>query len=149
MKRREKPTEKNPKNGSPKRSSTSRKSTEQTSKRKAAEREIPDSGADDQPLLEAEQSYPKTVKKPRITSQDGDSDDTSAKLQVNSEGDKYVDLGKKRRVTVRSFKGATLVDIREYYGAEGDEKPGKKGISLTVEQWKSLMEASGDINDLL
>jgi hypothetical protein len=31
-------------------------------------------------------------------------------------------------------KGATLIDIREYYGAEGDEKPGKKGISLTVQQ---------------
>jgi len=36
-------------------------------------------------------------------------------------------------------KGNTLVDIREYYGVEGDEKPGKKGISLTVEQvrWRS------------
>ena len=70
---------------------------------------------------------------------------------MNSEGERYLDLGKKKRVTVRSFKGKpplshdgvliahlvkgmTLVDIREYYGTDGDEKPGKKGISLTVEQ---------------
>jgi hypothetical protein len=43
-------------------------------------------------------------------------------------------LGKKKRATVRSFKGTDLLDIREFYGADGDEKPGKKGISLTREQ---------------
>lgn len=68
---------------------------------------------------------------------------------MNGEGEMYVDLGKKKRV--RSFKGKpsfssldvliahlvkgnTLVDIREHYGADGEEKPGKKGISFTVEQ---------------
>ena len=30
--------------------------------------------------------------------------------------------------------GVTYVDIREFYGAEGDEKPGKKGIALSAEQ---------------
>lgn len=55
-------------------------------------------------------------------------------IHSTPDGDKYVDLGKKKRATVRSFKGATLVDIREFYSADGGEKPGRKGISLTLEQ---------------
>ncbi|KAF8499684.1 transcriptional Coactivator p15-domain-containing protein [Russula emetica] len=148
------------KNGGSKRSSKSREPSEQnskgSSKRKATEKG--DSDNDDDAQLSEEAQRPpiktvKTVKKPRISSKsdedDTDSEDAETKFQMNSEGEMYADLGKKKRVTVRSFKGNTLVDIREYYGAEGDEKPGKKGISLTVEQWKSLMEVSGDICDLL
>ena len=43
-------------------------------------------------------------------------------------------------MTVRKWSDATLVDIREYYqiGGEGPYKPGKKGISLSVEQWRAL-----------
>jgi hypothetical protein len=33
--------------------------------------------------------------------------------------------------------GNTFLDIREFYGVDGDEKPGKKGISLTIEQVSS------------
>jgi hypothetical protein len=52
----------------------------------------------------------------------------------NSEGEKYVDLGKKKHATVRTFKGMKLIDIREFYNAGGVDKPGKKGISLTLDQ---------------
>jgi Transcriptional Coactivator p15 (PC4) len=42
-------------------------------------------------------------------------------------------------VTLNTFKGSTLVDIREYYETKGGElKPGQKGISLTTEQWQIL-----------
>ena len=59
---------------------------------------------------------------------------TKGAIHINSDGDTYIDLGKKRRAVVRSFKGTPLLDIREYYGTEGEEKPGKKGISLQLEQ---------------
>lgn len=59
---------------------------------------------------------------------------SSEAVQQNSEGDKYIDLGKKKRATVRCFKDIPLLDIREFYGASSEEKPGKKGISLNLEQ---------------
>ncbi|TFK44715.1 transcriptional Coactivator p15-domain-containing protein [Crucibulum laeve] len=84
------------------------------------------------------------------TSSDNAPDTTSAKTVIHStnEGEKYIDLGKKKRVTVRAFKGIPLVDIREYYGATGEEKPGKKGISLTLEQWETLKDSSDAIDKL-
>ncbi|KAI0733129.1 transcriptional Coactivator p15-domain-containing protein [Fomitopsis betulina] len=59
-------------------------------------------------------------------------------VKTNNEGEKYVDLGRKRRATVRAFKGKAFLDIREYYGQEGDENPGRKGISLNPEEWEKL-----------
>ena len=46
-----------------------------------------------------------------------------------------------------SFKGKLLIDIREYYGDDHDLKPGKKGISLSVEQWKKLKDNLAAIDD--
>jgi len=63
-------------------------------------------------------------------------------------GESYLELGKAKRVTVRKFKGSVYIDIREFYGEAGDEKPGKKGISLSVSQWQTLLGNVSEINDL-
>ncbi|KLO06438.1 PC4-domain-containing protein [Schizopora paradoxa] len=70
-------------------------------------------------------------------------------LYSNPDGEKYIDLGKKRRITVRSFKGMTQVDIREFYGDDGDEKPGKKGIALSPEQWAELKQNVATIDEMI
>ncbi|TFY67225.1 hypothetical protein EVG20_g4019 [Dentipellis fragilis] len=78
-----------------------------------------------------------------------DEEESKVMIRTNNEGDRYIDLGKKKRVTVRKFKGNVLIDIREYWGDEGDEKPGKKGISLSGDQWKSLTEAAEAVDMIL
>ncbi|KAF9475537.1 PC4-domain-containing protein [Pholiota conissans] len=70
------------------------------------------------------------------------------KILTNTDGEKYIDLGKKRRAIVRSFKKIPLLDIREYYEVDGDERPGKKGIALTLDQWKLLKGGSNAIDKL-
>ncbi|CBJ26569.1 conserved unknown protein [Ectocarpus siliculosus] len=52
-----------------------------------------------------------------------------------------------RQADVRLFKGRPLVDIRQYFrGAEGQAAPTKKGIALTIPQWRRLQEAMADID---
>ncbi|KAI0656666.1 RNA polymerase II transcriptional coactivator [Cubamyces menziesii] len=89
-----------------------------------------------------------TVKKPRYGSSAEKQEDSTddVKVGVNESGEKYVDLGKKRRATVRQFKGSTFLDIREFYGDDNDLKPGKKGISLNKEQWEALKKSSDVID---
>ncbi|RDX43276.1 PC4-domain-containing protein [Lentinus brumalis] len=53
----------------------------------------------------------------------------------------YMDLGKKRRATVRIFKRHVYVDIREFYGDSDSLQPGRKGIMLTEEQWEALKDS--------
>ncbi|KAL1301137.1 hypothetical protein HN51_045767 [Arachis hypogaea] len=48
------------------------------------------------------------------------------------------EISKNRRVSVRNWQGKIVVDIREFYVKDGKQLPGKKGISLTMDQWNVL-----------
>ncbi|BGP24960.1 transcription coactivator [Rhodotorula toruloides] len=72
-----------------------------------------------------------------------------AAVEHNDQGDTYVDLAPLRRVTVRKFKGKTLIDIREFYNGDKGVAPGKKGISLSVEQWDRLKKAVSTVDELI
>jgi len=50
------------------------------------------------------------------------------------------DLGGKKKASISSFKGKVYVDIREFYLSGATELPGKKGISLTPEQFDKLCQ---------
>lgn len=40
-----------------------------------------------------------------------------------------------------------FLDIREFYDAGGDDKPGKKGISLTAEQVMTITQLLAALSD--
>ncbi|WEW57942.1 hypothetical protein PRK78_003409 [Emydomyces testavorans] len=50
--------------------------------------------------------------------------------RTDSNGDPYWEISRQRRVTVSSFKGRTMINIREYYEKDGQDLPGKKFNAL-------------------
>jgi hypothetical protein len=52
-------------------------------------------------------------------------------------------------VTIRFFRTGVLIDLREYYEQGGSMKPGKKGISLSKEQWRKLERMQNEITDAM
>jgi len=77
---------------------------------------------------------------------------TSAGTTAEAVEGQVAELSTTKRLVVRKFKSATLVDIREYYQktkGEGPWLPGKKGISLNASQWQALSKAMGSIPDAM
>ncbi|TVY33659.1 putative RNA polymerase II transcriptional coactivator [Lachnellula occidentalis] len=51
-----------------------------------------------------------------------------------------------RRVEISEFKGSKLVNIREFYQKDDEYLPGRKGISLSIDQYKAFVNAIPAIN---
>ncbi|KAB0793861.1 hypothetical protein PPYR_13487 [Photinus pyralis] len=69
------------------------------------------------------------------------------KQKVASSEENSWSLGKNRFVKLTEFKGKWYVNIREFYDADGELKPGKKGIMLTMEQWHKFKEIVPELEE--
>ncbi|KAK6749838.1 hypothetical protein RB195_002071 [Necator americanus] len=69
----------------------------------------------------------------------------------NADGEEMIEIGSMRYVNVRNFRGKSLIDVREYYmdKASGVLRPGKKGISLTREQYENFKAIMSEIDSKL
>ncbi|RGP68101.1 rna polymerase ii transcriptional coactivator [Fusarium longipes] len=67
----------------------------------------------------------------------------------DDDGNPFWELSNKRRVGVSEFSNKTFVNIREYYEKDGKTLPGKKGISLSIEQYNAFLKAMPRINAAL
>ncbi|CAI7570838.1 unnamed protein product [Penicillium glandicola] len=73
----------------------------------------------------------------------------TAEAKTDSNGDRYWEISKMRRLTISSFRGKTQVNVREYYEKDGQELPGKKGISMPVDQFATIVSILPEIERAL
>jgi len=53
-------------------------------------------------------------------------------------------MGGMARMEISKYQGKWRIDIRHYYVKDGKPLPTKKGINLSIEQWKKLGECIAD-----
>ncbi|KAH8671004.1 transcriptional Coactivator p15-domain-containing protein [Xylariales sp. PMI_506] len=88
--------------------------------------------------------------KPSKTNKKTKSAGSAPESGKDAEGNSYWGLSAKRRIGISKFKGQVFINIREYWSDNnGDLKPGKKGISLSIDQYNAFLQAIPAINDEL
>ncbi|XP_056634944.1 RNA polymerase II transcriptional coactivator [Diorhabda carinulata] len=101
---------------------------------------------------------PKKSKKQDTSDSDSGPDDVtpakkskteSKSSKPKSEEENSWSLGKNRFVKLTEFKNTWYINIREYYNSDGELKPGKKGIMLTMEQWQKFKGCMDEIDEAI
>ncbi|XP_074037943.1 single stranded-binding protein c31A [Leptinotarsa decemlineata] len=105
-------------------------------KHKSSKRKSSDSSSDSGPEDKLPMKKPKSETKP-------------TKSKPSNEEENSWQLAKNRFVKLTEFKGNWYLDIREFYNADGDLKPGRKGIMLTMEQWQKFKGCIEDIDEAI
>ncbi|KAK1067041.1 hypothetical protein LTR12_010688 [Friedmanniomyces endolithicus] len=77
------------------------------------------------------------------------SDESGLQACTGAWTDEWLKLSDTRRVGVSTYKGMTLISIREYYEKDGKSLPGRKGISLSVDQYTALLNVLPRLEILL
>ena len=97
-------------------------------------------------LLDKKREREKEKEKSKEKEKEKDKKSKSKDIIVEENEVKFV-LDNKKRITVHKFKGQIKVDIREFYDSNGEMRPGKKGISLSLDNWKKLKGFIDDIDE--
>lgn len=69
--------------------------------------------------------------------------------QDSSEQATRYQISSNRFVSLENWKGSDTVDIREYYEANGEQRPGKKGITLSSSQVRALVSEIEAVSNAL
>lgn len=74
-----------------------------------------------------------------------------SKKPTAEDGPFALDIGRNRIVKINEFKGKRYIDIREHYvdKASSETKPGKKGITLYLDEFNKLIAGADDIKKAL
>eukprot|EP00696_Hemimastix_kukwesjijk_P007088 gnl/Hemi2/18984_TR6279_c0_g10_i1.p1 gnl/Hemi2/18984_TR6279_c0_g10~~gnl/Hemi2/18984_TR6279_c0_g10_i1.p1 ORF type:complete len:129 (-),score=42.84 gnl/Hemi2/18984_TR6279_c0_g10_i1:87-443(-) len=86
---------------------------------------------------EEEEERPAQKRKPAAGKSKAPPAKKSKSEDDDAEGEGF-SIGGMRRISVQQFRNKPLVSIREFYEKDGKLMPGKKGISLSVEQWQQV-----------